>query len=218
MQPNPNDFYGDDVTGSLDRATAAQAKQLAQEYQLKAKQLALQGRTVEANIANQQATIQLRKAELAQQRYLQERSQQLQAAGMMANLRGPGNAAQFVDLGRRVGSFGTQSGALAQIAAGGTATGAFVPGGSGKPTSLQDRMSGMLGAPSESAIAERDQRDRALAAQISGRTNTLARGSLESLSPYERSYLQSYSEAEGYDWDAVTEGYKRAGVMQGRGR
>lgn len=218
--PGIGDYEGmGDVTGSLEEIAAQMAREKAQQYQLQARQLALQGRQVEANIANQKAQIELRKAELAQQRYLTERSQQLQAAGLMANLRGPGNAAQFIDLGRRLSSFGTQSGALAQIAAGGMPQGAFVPGGSGKPTSLQERMSGMLGAGpgGESAIDQRDANDRRLATQISSNATRIARGSLQSLSPYEQAYLGSYSEAAGFDWDAVKEAYQRAGIMQGRG-
>jgi hypothetical protein len=218
MPSIPPGWMGDpaDVPSSLDRAAEAEARNAAQQYELQSKQLALQGRTVEANIAHQKAQIALRKAELAQQKYLTERQQQLSASGLMAQLRGPGNAAQFIDLGRRLSSFGTQSGALAQLAAGGMAQGAFSPGGAGKPTTMQERMSGMLGAPSETAIDQRDAADKQLAVKISSNTNKLARGSLESISPYERAYLGSYSEAGGFDWDAVTDAYKRAGVMQGR--
>ncbi len=208
-----------DVTGPLNRTAETMAREEAQNYALKAKQLALQGRTAEANIANQKAQISLRKAELAQQRYLTERSQQLQASGMMANLRGPGNWAQYLDLGRRLSSFGAQSGALAQIAGGGMPQGAFVPGSSGKPTSQQEAFSGMMGA-SQSAVDERDKNDAALALKISSGTNRLARGSLESLAPAELEYLKSYAESPGsaHDWASVMDAYKRAGIMQGGGR
>jgi hypothetical protein len=207
------DDYGD--IGPIDRMAEANARDNAKKWEMQAKQLALQGRQVEANIANQKATIELRKAELAQQRYLTERSQQLQAGGMMAQLRGPGNAAQFIDAGRRLSSFGTQSGALAMIAAGGTPQGAFAPGASQKPISLQDRMSGNLGA-SEDAINQRDANDKRLAAAIASRSGQLQRGSIESLSPYEQQYLSSYVDAGGSDWDSVLNAYKSAGIHQGR--
>lgn len=207
-----------ETTGSLEEIAAQMSREKAQQYQLQAKQFALQGRQVEANIANQKAQIELRKAELAQQRYLTERSQQLQASGMMANLRGPGNAAQFIDLGRRLSSFGTQSGALAEIAGGGMPQGSFSPGSGGRPTSLQERMSGMLGAPSEGAINQRDTNDANLARTISEKSGQLARGSLESLSPFELKYLSSYVESPtvAHDWESTLEAYKRAGIQQGR--
>lgn len=199
-------------------AAEAQAKEKAQQYQLQAKSLAIQGRAQEANAAFQKAQIELRKAELAQQKYLTERAQQLQASGTLAQLRGPGNAAQFIDFSRRARSFGTYSPALAQIAAGVMPTGSFAPGASGNPQSLTERMSGNLGGPTEDQIAQRDRNDRALAQAISSQTGQLARGSLELLSPYERAYLGSNSEAGGFDWDTVVDSYKRAGIHQGGGR
>lgn len=212
------EMFGEQSSAILDRMAEAMAREAAQRYEMQAKQLALQGRQVEANIAHQKAQIALRKAELAQQKYLTERSQQLQAAGLMASLRGPGNAAQFIDLGRRLSSFGVNSGALAQIAGGGLPQGAFVPGSGGKPTTLQERMSGMLGAPSQTAIDERDRNDRQLATRIMSTPNQIARGSLQLLSPYEQAYLKSYGEAEGFDWDTFAETYARSGIMQGPGR
>ena len=212
-----DDMWGE-APDALDRAAEAEARAAAQQYGLQAKQLALQGKTVEANIANQKAQLALRKAELAQQRYLTERAQQLQASGMMAQLRGPGNWFQFLDLGRRLSSFGTQSPALAQIAGGGMPQGAFVPGGAGKPTSLQERMSGMLGAD-QSAMDQRERNDKNLALQIASNSNKIARGSIQSLAPAERAYLQSAMESGdvGHDWESFVDAYKRAGIHQGRG-
>jgi hypothetical protein len=220
--PEGNIWGGAD--DALDRAAEAQAREAAQQYELQARQLSLQGKVAEANIANQKAQIALRKAELAQQRYLTERSQQMQASGMLAQLRGPGNWFQFLDLGRRLSSFGTQSPALAQIAAGGMPQGAFVPGGSGKPTSLQERMSGMIGAGesagNEQLQSERERNDKNLALQIASNSGKIARGSIQSLAPAEQQYLQSAMESGdvGHDWDSFIDAYKRAGIMQGGGR
>lgn len=207
-----------EVTGPIDRAAEAMAREKAQQYELQAKQLSLQGRQVEANIANQKAQLELRKAELSQQRYLTERSQQLQASGLMANLRGPGNWFQFLDLGRRLSSFGTQSSALADIAGGGMPRGAFVPGSGGKPTSLQERFSGNMAAP-QAAMDERERNDKALALKIASGSNKIARGSIESLAPAERAYLQSAMESGdvGHDWESFVDAYRRAGIQQGRG-
>jgi hypothetical protein len=205
----------DEDIGPLNRMAEANARDNARKWEMAAKTLALQGRQVEADIANQKATIELRKAELAQQKYLKERDQQLSAAGVMAQLRGPGNAAQFIDAGRRLSSFGTQTGSLAMIAAGGVPQGAFAPGASQKPISLQDRMSGTLGA-GEDQINQRDANDKRLAAAIASRSGQLARGSIESLSPYEQQYLSSYVDATGNDWDSTLAAYKSAGIHQGR--
>ena len=207
-----------EAPAAMDRMAEAMAREAAQQYELQAKQLALQGRSVEANIAHQKAQIQLRKAELAQQKYLTERSQQIQAGGLMLQARGPGNAAQYISLARRLSPFGVNSGALAQIANGGMPQGAFVPGSGGQPTSMEERMSGMLGAPSQAAIDERDRNDRAIASRIMRNPNTIMRGSLQSLNPYELEYLRSYGEAEGHDWDAFKAAYQQAGAMQGPGR
>lgn len=206
-----------ETTGSLEEIAAQMSREKAQQYGLQAKQLALQGRQVEANIANQKAQIELRKAELAQQKYLTERSQQLQGVSILANLRGPGNAAQYIDAARRLTSFGAESGALRQIADGGMPQGAFAPGASQKPVTLQERLSGMLGAGSggQGAIDQRDRNDRQLAGTIASSAGQLARGSLESLSPYELKYLGSYAEAEGHDMEAVMDAYRRAGIHQG---
>lgn len=199
-------WYQENLLGPMNRAAEQQAKEKAQAFQLQAKQLALQGRVAEANIANQKAQIELRKAEMV-----------MQANMELAKMRGPGNAAQFIDMARRMNGMGVQSSALAQIAAGGMPTGAFTPGGSGQPTSLRDRMSGMMGA-SQEQIDQRDRNDQNLANQIASRSTQLARGSLESLSPYEREYLGSYVDNGGNDWESVQAAYKRAGIMQGAGR
>lgn len=199
-------WYQENVLGPMNRSTEQAAKDRAATLRNQAIQLAMQGRMNEANIANQQANVEMRKWEL-----------QAGAARDLAAMRGPGNAAQFVDMNRRQQGFGVQSSALAQMARGGMPTGAFtMGGGSGKPVSLQDRMSGMLGAPSQDAINQRDANDRGLARQIMGNAGQMARGSYESLSPYERSYLDSYGEAEGYDGDTFRDQYARAGIMQGR--
>lgn len=198
-------FYQENVLGPMNRAAEQQAKEKAQTFQLQAKQFALQGRVAEANIANQKAQIELRKAEMV-----------MNANMELAKMRGPGNAAQFISLARRQKAMGINSSALAEIAAGGMPTGAFVPGGSGQPTSLRDRMSGMMGT-SQSEIDQRDRNDQGLANQIASRSTQLARGSLESLSPYEREYLGSYVDNGGNDWESVQAAYKKAGIMQGRG-
>lgn len=199
-------FYQTNVLDPMNRSTEQQAKERAAALQMQARQLALQGRTAEANIANQKAQIELRKWEL-----------QAGAARDLAAMRGPGNAAQFVDLNRRQRGFGAQSSALAQMASGGMPTGAFtMGGGAGKPVSMADRMSGMMGAPSEDAINQRDANDRGLARKIFSNAGQLARGSYESLSPYEREYMKSYGEAEGFDGATFEDQYKRAGIHQGR--
>lgn len=201
-------WYQENVLGPMNRSTEQQAKEKAIALRNQARQLALQGRAQEAAELNQQANIELRKAELM-----------LNANTALAQMRGPGNAAQMVDLNRRQGAFGAQSGALAQMASGSVPTGAFVAGGQGgKPVSMQDRMSGMLGAPSSGAIEQRDANDRGLANRIYSNPGQMARGSYESLSPYEREYLGSYAEAEGWDKNTFEDQYQRAGIMQGRGR
>lgn len=198
-------WYQSNVLDPMNRSAEQQAKERASALQMQAKQLELQGRVAEANILNQQAQIELRKWEL-----------QANANAQLAAMRGPGNAAQFIDLARRQSSMGVQSGALAQMAAGNMPTGAFVPGGSGQPQSLQDRMSGMMSA-SQSQIDQRDANDQGLANQIASRATQMKRGSFESLSPYERDYLGSYVDKGGNDWGSVQDAYKRAGIMQGRG-
>lgn len=209
------------TTEGLDIAAGEMAQERAQQYKLQSDQLKLQGRTVEANIAYQKAQIELRKSELAQQKYLTERSQSLQANNMMANLRGPGNWAQYLDLGRRLSSFGVQTGSLAQIANGGMPQGAFVPGSGNsngtRPTSAQEAFSGLMSTP-QSAMDERDKNDTQLALKIASNTNRLARGSLESLAPAELEYLSSYVESpgSGHDWKSVLAAYKQAGIQQGR--
>lgn len=198
-------WYQEHVIAPMERATAQAAQEKAQALRNQAIQLAMQGRQMEANIANQQAQIEMRKAELV-----------LGANRDLAAMRGPGNAAAFIDLQRRQRGFGIQSNALAEMAAGRMPTGAFGAGGSGKPISMQDRMSGMLGAPSQEAIEQRDRNDRGLANQIFRNAGQLARGSYESLSPYEREYLAGYAEAEGWDAKTFEDQYRRAGIQQGR--
>lgn len=210
-----DDMWGS-VPDDLDFAAVEMARERAQSYKLQSDQLRLNGRTVEANIAYQKAQVELRKVELAQQKYLTERGQQIQAAGLLVNARGPGNAAQFISLGRRLSTFEPMSGGLLNIAEGKMPQGAFVPGSGGKPVSMEERMSGMLGAPSQDAIDQRDRNDRALATRIFSSPNRTARGSLQALSPYERDYLKSYGEDAGFDWDAFTDAYQRAGIQQGR--
>lgn len=209
-------FYQQNVLAPMNRSVEQQAQDRATQLQNQAKQLKLQGRTTEANILYNKAQVELRKRELRQSNQQFYAGQQLSANLALGQMRGPGNAAQFIDSGRRLGSMGIQTGSLGQIAAGGTATGAFTPGASMKPTSMADRMSGMLGAPSQGAIDQRDFNDKNLAAQIYAKPGQLARGSLESLSPYERDYLGSYGEAQGFDDGAFTDAYKRAGIQQGR--
>jgi hypothetical protein len=208
-------WYVTNVLEPMNRSTAQAAQDRAAQLQNQAKQLELQGRTAEATILTQKAQVELRKMELRQSGYFQARGQQLQAAGMLANARGAGNAAQRIDLGRRTAGFGTQSGALAQIAAGGVPQGAFAMRTGDKPTSEADYLSGMLGA-SQDQMQTRDQNDRALARQIGSSATRLARGAMESLSPYERSYLGSYLDAEGFDNDQFLDEYQRAGIHQGR--
>lgn len=213
-------WYQEHVLSPLNRSTEQAAQERAAQLNNQAKQLELQGRATEANILYQQAQIELRKAELQQSGYLQARGQQMQAAGMIANARGAGNAAQRIDLGRRLESFGTQSTALADIAAGRVPQGAFAMSAEAvnagaKPLSEADRMSGLLGA-SASQIETRDQNDRRLARQIGGNATRLARGSVDALSPYEQAYMGSYLEAEGYDQDQFMDEYRRAAIMQGR--
>lgn len=198
-------WYQENVLGPMNRSTEQQAKEKAIALQQQARRLELEGRRAEADILNQQANIEFRKAELM-----------LNANTALAQMRGPGNAAQMVDIGERTKAFGTQTGSLAQIAAGGMPTGAFGTGMTGKPVSMQDRMSGMLGAPSQGAIMERDRNDRALARQIYSTPGQLARGSLESLGKYRRAYLGSYGEAEGFDDGLFQEAYDSAGIHQGR--
>lgn len=209
-------WYQENVTGPMNRSVEAQAKQQAETFRLQARQMELQGRQIEANILNQKAQIAMRKAELAQQGYFTNRGQQLQAAGLMLQARGPGNAAQAISLGERLSGFGAQTDSLVDIANGRMPQGAFIQGSGGKPTSMEERMSGMLGAPSHAAIDERDRNDRALATRIMSAPNMAARGSIESLGPYRQAYLKSYGEAEGFDWDEFNDQYKRAGIMQGR--
>lgn len=202
-------WYQEHVIAPMERATAQQAQEKAQALRNQAIQLAMQGRQMEANIANQQAQVEMRKAELV-----------LGANRDLAAMRGPGNAAAFIDLQRRQRGFGIQSNALAEMASGRLPSGAFGagPNASGKPISMQDRMSGMLGAPSQEAIEQRDRNDRGLATQIAQRAGQMARGSYESLSPYEREYLKGYMEAEGWDGATFEDQYRRAGIMQGPGR
>jgi hypothetical protein len=208
-------WYIENVLGPMNRSTEQAAQDRATQLQMQAKRAELEGRVADANILNQKAQVELRKAELRQSGYFQARGQQLQAAGMLANARGAGNAAQRIDLGRRTAGFGTQSGALAQIAAGGVPQGAFAMRTGDKPTSEADYLSGMLGA-SQDQMQTRDQNDRALARQIGSSATRLARGAMESLSPYERSYLGSYLDAEGFDNDQFLDEYQRAGIHQGR--
>jgi hypothetical protein len=210
-------WYQENVLGPMNRSAEQAAQDRAAQFRLQGDQLKLQGRIAEANEKYQQAQIELRKAELQQSGYFQNRSQQLQAAGMIANARGAGNAAQRVDLGRRLEGFGTQSTALADIAAGRVPQGAFAMAEGSKPLSEADRMSGLLGA-SASQIETRDRNDRMLARQIGGNATRLARGSVDALSPYEQSYMGSYLEAEGYDQDQFMDEYRRAGIMQGSRR
>jgi len=197
-------YYQENVLGPMNRATEQQARDRAAALRNQAVQLAQAGRTAEANIANQRAQIELRKVEL-----------RLGANNALAAMRGPGNAAQFIDMNRRQQGMGMQSTALAEVAAGRMPTGAFGMGGSGKPVSQQDAMSGMMGA-SQQQINQRDANDRGLARTIFQNAGQLARGSYESLSPYEREYMKSYGEAEGFDGAAFEDQYKRAGIMQGR--
>lgn len=154
-------------------------------------------------------------ANLGERGYEFDRGQQLTASGMLANARGAGNAAQRVDLGRRTASFGTQSTALADIAAGRRPQGAFAMRPGDRPLSEADRLSGLLGATPDQ-INTRDRNDRALARSIGSNASGLARGSLEAASPYERSYLKSYLDAEGFDADQFSDEYARAGIHQGR--
>lgn len=198
-------WYQQNVLDPMNRSAEQAAREKAAALRNDAIRLAQAGRMNEANIANQQAQVEMRKVELM-----------LSANRDLAAMRGPGNAAQFIDLNRRQGRFGSQSTALAQMAAGGMPTGAFGQGGSGKPVSMQDRMSGMLGAPSQEAIDQRDANDRGLARTIFQNAGQLARGSYESLSPYEREYLKSYGEQDGFDAGAFEDQYARAGIMQGR--
>ena len=198
-------WYQENVLGPMNRATEQAAKEKAAALQNQARQLEIQGRTADANILYQQAQVELRKWEL-----------QAGAARDLAQMRGPGNAAQFIDLNRRQRGFGAQSSALTEMAAGRMPTGAFGAGASMRPTSMQDRMSGMLGAPDQGSIDRRDANDRGLARQIMGTAGQLARGSFESLSPYEQEYLGSYIDAEGGDYKTFQDTYRRAGIMQGR--
>ena len=210
-------WYQQTVLDPMNRSTERAAEDRATQLKMQAEQARLNGDIARANILNQKAQVELRKMELRQSGYFQERSQNLQANLALANARGAGNAAQRIDLGRRTAGFGTQSGALAQIAAGGVAQGAFAMRPGSKPTSEADYLSGMLGA-SNDQMQMRDQNDRALARRIGAGAGQLARGSMESLSPYERSYLGSYLDAEGFDQDQFQDEYQRAGVMQGRRR
>lgn len=221
-------WYKENVLDPMNQATEQAAKDRALKLKNEAKTLRMQGRAQEANIKDQQASVELRKLELRQgneqfgqtmgaRRYEFNRGQQLQANLALGQMRGPGNAAQFIDTGERLASMGVRTGSLAEIAAGGMPQGAFAPGAAGKPESLQDRMSGMLGATPD-RIQERDANDRMLARAIYSQPGQLARGSLESLGKYRREYLGSYGEAEGFDDAAFDEAYRRAGVMQGRRR
>lgn len=214
-------WYQEFVLGPQNRATerAYEAQQFGQGLQERG--MALNERTGAANIRNQRDLLELRKDELRQQLGLQnrgydiqERGQNLQANLALAQMRGAGNAAQFIDAARRLRSFGTQTGSLAQIAAGGMPTGgAFGTGYGMQPISMQDRMSGMLGT-SESQIDQRDRNDRALAQRIEQNAGHLARGSIESLPKYEREYLSSYM----LEPDSFMDSYSRAAVLQGAGR
>lgn len=200
-------WYQEFILDPMNRSTEQQAKDRARQLNMQADQLKLQGRIADANILYQQAQIELRKDELRQ-------SGMLQAAGMLANARGAGNAAQRIDLGRRLSGFGAQSSALADIAAGRVPQGAFAMSSGAKPTSEADYLSGMLGA-SPDQMNTRDRNDRALAAQIGSNATRIQRGSIEALSPYERSYLGSYLSATGFDEDQFTDEYRRAGIHQG---
>lgn len=210
-------FYRENVIAPMNRATEQAAQDRATQLQQAAKRLEMEGKTAEANILYNKAQLELRKDELRQSGYLTARGQQLQAAGTMANLRGFGNAAQALDYGRRTESFGTQTGALADIAAGRMPQGAFGFKPGQNPISMQDRMSGMLGAPSQGAMDERDRNDRNLARQIASGAGQLQRGSFESLAPEELDYLGSYSDSVG-DWQSTKNRYAAAGILQGRGR
>lgn len=207
-------WYIQNVIDPMNRSTEQAAQDRATALKNQAKQLALQGRTAEANILNSKAQVELRKMELKQSGYFQQQGQQLQAAGMMSNLRGFGNAAQALDLGRRTAGFGTQTGALADIAAGRVPQGAFGFKPGQNPVSMADRMSGMLGA-SQDQMNVRDANDRSLAQQIASRAGQLPRGSLESLAPEELDYLGSYTDATG-DWQSTKNRYAAAGIQQGR--
>lgn len=208
-------WYQEHFLDPMSEKVANEAKERALILKRQGDQLKMQGRTAEANMAYQKAQVELRKMELRQSGYLQERGQNIQIAGMLANARGAGNAAQRIDLGRRLGGFGMQSSALAQIAAGGVPQGAFSMASGARPTSEADYLSGLLGA-GQVQIDQRDANDRMLARQIGANVTRLARGSIESLSPYEQSYLGSYLDAEGFDQGQFQDEYKRAGIMQGR--
>lgn len=214
-------WYQEHVLGPMNAATARQAAIQDQQIGLQGRGVALQERIGDANIQNQRDLLEQRKHEYRMTYGLQERGLGLQSRGQdlqanlaLAQMRGPGSAAQYIDAARRLRGFGTQSGALAEIARGGMPTGGSGMAFGMNPISMQDRMSGMLGA-SEAQIDERDRNDRGIARQIYSNPGQLARGSLESLSPYERAYLGSYGEAEGFDDEAFTEAYKRAGIHQG---
>jgi hypothetical protein len=221
-------WYKENVLDPMNQVAEQQAKDRAQKLKNEAATLRLQGRTAEANIKAQQAAVELRKLELrqsnqqfgqtmGQRAYEFDRGQQLQASGMIANARGAGNAAQRVDLGRRLTSFGTQSTALADIAAGRVPQGAFAMTSGAKPVSEADYLAGLLGATPDQ-MHQRDANDRSLAQQIGSNATRIARGSVESLSPYEKSYLGSYLGATGFDPEQFDDEYRRAGVMQGRRR
>ena len=202
-------WYQTNVLDPMNRSTEQQAKDRARQLNMQADQLKLQGRIADANILYQQAQIELRKDELRQ-------SGMLQAAGMLANARGAGNAAQRISLGERLAGFGAQTQGLADIAAGRVPQGAFAMRPGDKPVSEADYLSGMLGA-TQDQMRERDRNDRALAAQIGSTITTRPRGSLEALGPYRQAYLGSYLDAEGFDAGYTEEEYRRAGIHQGRG-
>ncbi len=217
-------WYVENVLNPMNRATEQAAQDRAAQLEQAAKRLEMEGRTAEANILYNKAQIELRKDELRQSGYLTERGQDiqmrgqnLQAAGMMANLRGFGNAAQALDFGRRTEGFGTQTGAMADIAAGRMPQGAFGFKPGQNPISMQDRMSGMLGAPSQSAMDVRDANDKNLARQIASGAGQLQRGSFESMAPEELEYTGSYVDSIG-DWNSTQNRYRAAGIMQGRRR
>lgn len=215
-----NPWYQEHVLGPMNAAQAAQAAAREFGQGLQGRQMSLAERTGDANIQNQRDLLEQRKHEYRMSYGLQERGLGLQQRGQdmqaniaLAGMRGPGNAAQFIDASRRLRGFGTESGALAQIAAGGVPTGGGGMSYGMAPVSLRDRMSGMMGASGDQ-IDQRDRNDRALASRIASSPGQLARGSIEQLTPFERQYLGSYMEDAGYDGESFEEAYRRAGIHQ----
>lgn len=240
--------YRQFVLDPQDRATQRQWEDLQRQRALQDRTATQQDRRVDidsrstdAKITNDRELVRLRAEELKQQEAQHSRSAALSASLELAKMRGPGNAAQFIDAGRRLRGFGIESGALAQIAGGGSPIGSFGTSFQMQPQSMRDRMSGMMGTPpagggggqggvpppgsapvstipTQAQIDQRHANDKALAVRIMSRPGQLQRGSIEQLSPYERAYLGSYGEEAGFDDESFQEAYRRAGIHQGAGR